>query len=222
MKLCICISQDWRQQWLDSLKKADLLELRIDMMFPDETTETEMVDALTPLLVENNHKIILTCRVGKISQETRYNLFIALLPYAPTYIDLEHDTPASFNVPLHTAAQKHGVKVIASYHHFDATPDHAQLCAIAETALQNGAHLVKIVTHCRDTGDEARLLSLYREVRFAGQIVAFSLGRYGLTSRLHAAALGAPLLYVAADCGAVTAQGQPRFTQFTAHLLNVR
>ncbi|MCL2726903.1 MAG: type I 3-dehydroquinate dehydratase [Bacteroidales bacterium] len=221
MKLCICLSQDWKEQWLDSLNKADLLELRIDLMFRDEATETEVVEALTPLLIENSHKIILTCRVGKISQEVRYNLFLALLPFAPAYIDLEHDTPQHFREPLHTAAQKYGVKIITSFHHHDATPDRADLCTMAKKALLGGAGLVKIVAHCRDTYDEAKLLSLYREECLTGKIVAFGMGHYGLTSRLHAAASGAPLLYVAADCGAATAQGQPRFTQFTEHLLNV-
>jgi len=222
MKLCICLSQDWREQWLDSLEKADLLELRIDLMFLEETSETEVVEILTPLLVENSQKIILTCRVGKISQKTRYNLFLSLLPFSPAYIDLEYDTPQQFYAPLHAAAQRHGVKMIASFHDLDATPDHAQLCTIAEKAFFGDANLVKIVTHCHDTSDEARLLSLYKEARFTGRIVAFGIGRYALSSRLHAAALGAPLLFVAPDCGDTTAPGQPRFTQFTEHLLNVR
>ena len=221
MKLCVCLSEAWRQQWPDYIDKADLLELRIDLMFSDGVTVNQMTDTLKPLLLENSQKIVLTCRTGNISQEMRLTLFLSLLPCTPAYIDIEYDTPPRFSTPLYEAAKKNGVRVIASYHHLDTMPDLTRLRAITENALLGGADLVKIVTRCHDATDEARLLSLYREPRFAHRIIAFSLGPYALTSRLHAAASGAPILYVAPDNGAVTAPGQPRFTQFSAHLLNI-
>jgi len=95
------------------------------------------------------------------------------------------------------------------------------LCTIAQKALAKGADVVKIVTKCHNPSDEARLLSLYKERDLTNRLIAFSMGRYGLTSRLHAAVLGAPILYVAPDDGVVTAPGQPRYTQFKAHLLNL-
>ena len=221
MKLCVCLGVDWRDQLFAYQSKAELIELRLDLMFATGMAEAQMVDTLVPLLAKINHKVILTCRVGTITQEVRHHLFLALLPLAPAYIDVEYDTPEHFRKPLYAAAQKYGTGIIASYHNGDATPELAQLCAIADNALLGGAHLVKIVTHSRDHWDESRLLSLYQQERFAQKITAFCMGRFGLTSRLHAAALGAPILYVAPDHGAATAPGQPCFTQFTEHLLNL-
>jgi len=261
--LCVCLGEEWRIQWPKYAAAADLVELRIDLMFPEGATTLEVTEALAPLLHDNNSKIVLTCRTGATSQEARLDLFLALLPFMPAYIDLEHDTPKNFSEPLYTAVQSlrattpatatqiptgttcnratttcnpastthspanticnpaNTTQIIASYHNVDATPDTSQLCAIADHALLKGADLVKIVTCCRHPEDEERLLSLYRVPRFTNRIIAFSLGPYALTSRLHAVASGAPILFVAPDEGPTTSPGQPRFSKFKAHLANV-
>ena len=191
------------------------------MICSDPATIAQTTDALKRLLSEFNQKIILTCRTGAISQKARSDLYLDLLPFSPAYFDLEYDTPLSFSAPLYDAAQKRGIKIINSFHDFETTPDRAELCAIAQKSLAKGADIVKIVTKCHNPSDEARLLSLYKERDLTDRLIAFSMGHYGLTSRLHAAVLGAPILYVAPDDGVATAPGQPRYTQFKAHLLNL-
>lgn len=221
MKLCVCLGSDWQKQWPIYITKSDLLELRIDLMFPNGATASQILDALNPILTQHPRNLILTCRPTAISQELRHTLFLSILPFCPAYLDLEHDTPPCFRISLHAVAQKSTTRIITSYHNFEGTPELSLLHTITSDALLNGAHLVKIVTLCQDPWDEARLLSLYKESGFANKIVAFGFGRFALTSRLHAAALGAPLLYVAPDNGATTAPGQPRFTQFQEHLMNI-
>lgn len=228
-KICVCLGADWRNQWVVHAAEADLIELRIDLMFPKGITTSEVAETLSPLLHEYNHKTVLTCRPGTISQEERCDLFLALLTHnqsvlrlrvgkqsclAPAYIDLEYNTPQTFRTPLYAAAQQNNTQIIASFHDFDDTPDTPQFHLIAHKAFQQGADLVKIVTRCHNAQDEARLMSLYSEPHFANRIIAFSLGQYALSSRLHAAAAGAPILYLAPDNGALTAPGQPRFSQF--------
>ena len=221
MKICVCIGADWQEQWPQYVSKAELVEFRLDLICPDPTTIVPTTEALKPLLSEYPHHIILTCRTGTFSQKARSDLFFDLLPFSPAYIDLAYDTPRSFCAPLYAAARKCGVKIINSFHDFETTPDRTELCTIAKKALAKGADIVKIVTKCHNPSDEARLLSLYKEPDFTNRLIAFSMGHYGLTSRLHAAALGAPILYVAPDDGMATAPGQPRFTQFKEHLLNL-
>ena len=218
-KICISLGADWRTQWVVHAAETDLMELRIDLMFQHGETTVQMTEAIAPLLHKYSHKIVLTCRPGAIPQEVRHDLFLALLsPAPPAYIDLEYDTPHCFSAPLYNAVQRYATQIIASYHNFNTTPHTPQLCAVADTALLQGAHLVKIVTLCQNSKDEERLLSLYSIPRFANRIIAFSLGEHALSSRLHAAASGAPILYVAPDNGALTALGQPRFSQFTQRL----
>ncbi|MCL2502223.1 MAG: type I 3-dehydroquinate dehydratase [Bacteroidales bacterium] len=221
MKICVCLGADWENHVPVYLQKADLVELRIDLMFAWRTTEVALPDVLRPLLDGNNRKIVLTCRMGTISQEMRYNLFLALLPLSPAYIDLEYDTPQTEWEVFMELAQKHRTKIIASFHHDGETPAYEELRAVAEQSLFRGADLVKIVCRCRDAAEEARLMALYKIPSCAGRLTAFSMGPYGLSSRLHAAALGAPLLYAAPDEGAPTAPGQPSLSQLQAHLLNV-
>ena len=209
-KICISLGADWRNQWTVHAAEAHLIELRIDLMFPKGVTTSEIIDTLSPLLRRYNNKTIITCRPGLLSHKERLNLFLAISSFAsPAFFDLEFDTPSCYSLPLY----KSTVKIIISYHNFIATPDMSQLCSVADTALLQGADLVKIVTLCHHSNEEARLLSLYGVDRFANRIIVFSIGEYALSSRLKAASLGAPILYAAPDHGTPTAPGQPFFSQ---------
>jgi len=221
MNICVCLGAGWEAHGSVYLKKADLVELRIDLMFAGSVCLDDWLARLVPLLEGHGRKIMLTCRLGAVSRTERVSLFCSLIPLSPAYIDLEYDTPLPEWDMLVELARRYGTKVISSFHHDGDTPVYGELRAVVEQALCRGADLVKVVCCCRDAAEEARLMALYEIPGCAGRLTAFCMGPYGLSSRLQAAALGAPLLYAAPDEGAPTAPGQPSLSQLQAHLLNV-
>ena len=221
MNICVCLGAEWDSHWPVYKQKADLIELRVDLMFPALVSSGDLLALLSPLFANHSRKIILTCRLGVISPAERLSLFTSLLPLSPAYLDLEYDSPPSEWELLSALAQQHQTKIIASFHHDKETPCSEELRAIIQQSFSRAADLVKIVCRCRDAVDEARLMSLYKTPLYAGRLIAFGMGPYALTSRLHAAALGAPILYAAPDQGAPTAPGQPGFSQLKEHLLNI-
>ena len=213
-KICISMGADWRTQLTTHADEAHLIELRIDLMFHNGETLLQMTETIAPLLQKYSPKIVLTCRLGSISQEDRRDLFLSLLSLAPpACFDLEYDTPHSYSTPLYNAVQQTATQIIASYHNFIATPNTPHLCAIADSALMQGADFIKIVTQCHNQQDEERLLSLYKEPRYVHKMIAFSVGQYALSSRIKSLSLGAPIMYVAPDDGSSTAPGQPCYSQ---------
>ena len=230
MKLCVCLGKDWSQVWEDYAGKADLVELRVDQMFAQSEPATvvaantsALAVLIAPVCEAAAEKWIFTCRGGFFDEAAQLDLLEKLLPHTPAYIDIACEPLALSpgQQALMAWAKVQGVKLILSFHQFEEVPEIQALYTFSNQAFAHGADLVKIVCHCRDAGKEARLLSLYRDREHAGRIIAFGMGPYGLMSRLHAAALGAPIIYVAPDHSQGTAPGQPCYTQFREHLVNI-
>ncbi|MCL1974072.1 MAG: type I 3-dehydroquinate dehydratase [Bacteroidetes bacterium] len=213
MKICVCLGAGWQEYWPVYREKADLIEFRIDLMLSEFASFGDLWAQLAPILKHYGRKIIVTYRFGTLSPDDRASLFLSLLTQSPAYIDVEYDTP----VPV----LEMETKLIISFHHDRETPSLEELYTIVGRSFSYGADLVKIVCRCRDAGEEARLMALYKIPAYTGRLIVFGMGPYGLSSRLHAAALGTPILYAAPDGGAPTAPGQPRFSQLQAHLLNI-
>ena len=230
MKLCVCLGKDWSQVWVDYAGKADLVELRVDQMFAQSEPATvvaantsALAVLIAPVCEAAAGKWIFTCRGGFLDEAAQLDLLEKLLPHVPAYIDIACEPLALSpgQQALMAWAKAQGVKLILSFHQFEEVPEIQALYTFSNQAFAHGADLVKIVCHCRDAGEEARLLSLYRDREHAGRIIAFGMGPYGLMSRLHAAALGAPIIYLAPDHSQGTAPGQPCYTQFKNHLVNI-
>ena len=221
MKICVCLGANWQEYWPVYREKADLIECRIDLMMPEYASFDDLREALEPQLADYRDKIVLTCKLGSISIADRHSLFLLLLPLSPAYMDVEYDTPQPEWEIWRESASKQETKIIASFHHDAETPSCEELRSIIEHSFSRDADLVKIVCRCRDAGDEARLMALYKIPSCTGRLIVFGMGPYGLSSRLHAAALGAPILYAAPDGGAPTAPGQPSYSQLKEHLLNI-
>ena len=230
VKLCVCLGSDWPYLWPDYVGKVDLVELRIDQMFVQKwAPQTAVADldffaaALGPVCMAAAGKWIFTCRDGFLDETEQAALLTKLLPQTPAYIDIACDSLSltQEQQALADRAKAQGIGLIFSLHRFDEVPEIQTLYSFTNLAFALGADLVKAVCYCRDASGEARLLSLYRDREHLGRIISFGMGPYSLSSRLHAAALGAPIIYLAPDQGAETAPGQPRYTQFKEHLVNI-
>ena len=105
--------------------------------------------------------------------------------------------------------QRMGVRVIASHHDFDGTPDERILNMLMEQMKQGGADVAKLAMMPGSTDDVLRLLKLTNDTREkypAFPIVTMSMGALGVISRVSGEVFGSCITF-GAD-GAVSAPGQ--------------
>lgn len=143
-------------------------------------------------------------------EEGREALYRKLLELNPHYIDVEAESPIIGEV----AKIKGKAQLIASRHDFEKTPPLDVLSQWAKKAAAVG-DLVKIVTYAKEPGDGLRVLSLIGAVE--KPTVAFAMGPAGAYTRVAAAALGSPIMYV--SLGEATAPGQLTADAYYAALL---
>lgn len=132
-------------------------------------------------------------------EEEREALYRKLLDLSPHYVDVEAEAPIAPKI----AEARGRAKLIASRHDFGGTPPLDVLKMWAERAAALG-DVVKIVTYAREPADGLRVLSLIGAVE--KPVVAFAMGPAGAYTRIAAAALGSPIVYV--SLGEATAPGQ--------------
>jgi 3-dehydroquinate dehydratase-1 len=96
-------------------------------------------------------------------------------------------------------------QLIVSWHDQAGTPSVGELKKTALAALEAG-DLSKVVPTARGVGDNATILSLYREVQ-RGKLVAFCMGEEGVISRVLCLLAGSPFTYACLD-GMEAAPGQ--------------
>lgn len=170
----------------------DLLELRLDH-FAGEPT------ALDSLAADPPRPLIVTVRRGDeggaggtLDDGGRRGLYTRFLPAAAA-VDVEvRSLPALADVVA--AARREGVRVIASFHDFQGTPDPARLRRLAGQAVEAGADVFKVAAVTRGPGDLARLLDfLAEETRLP--LALMGMGPLGKVSRLALAAAGSVLHY---------------------------
>ncbi|ABO08336.1 chorismate mutase [Pyrobaculum calidifontis] len=145
------------------------------------------------------------------TEEERIRLYASLLDLRPHYIDVEAESPAAREL-----APSGGTKVIASRHDFEQTPPLEVLMQWGRKAAEVG-DVVKIATYARSPADGLRVLSLIGALE--KPTVAFAMGPHGVYTRLAAAALGSPIMYV--SLGEATAPGQTTPDAYYAGLLAI-
>lgn len=105
--------------------------------------------------------------------------------------------------------QRLGVRVIASHHDFDATPDDRILHMLMDQMQQGGADVAKLAVMPHHTDDVIRLLKLTNDTKQKYPtlpVVTMSMGALGVISRISGEAIGSCITF-GAD-GAVSAPGQ--------------
>lgn len=189
------------------------LELRLDYL---ETGLAEVRRVLEEAVARRT--VIFTVRrreeggAWRGGEEERAELYLKLLELSPHYIDVEAESPIIGRV----AEARGEVKVIASRHDFQETPPLEILTRWARSAAELG-DVVKIVTYAGEPADGLRVLSLIGVV--PKPTVAFAMGPAGAYTRLAAAALGSPIMYV--SLGEATAPGQIGADAYYAALLAI-
>lgn len=196
---------------------CDLIELRLDtlMVSPEALRETlKAADHRTPILLTARHP----AEGGQGSAEAagRMALIEPLLDLA-TLIDIELRSAVDMK-PLISSAQAQGVKVMGSFHDFQATPGEAVLRGAIDFAQTAGLDAVKLATYLNSHEDLIRLLHI-TAAPLRLRISTMGMGPWGRTSRLVLAKAGSLLNY--GFIGASNAPGQwpaARLKQILAEL----
>lgn len=174
---------------------ADLLEFRIDDLFPYQArTEEILQQSAAP------HLVTVRCAeeggASSLAPEERVTLYERLLPVS-TLIDTEVISlrEASFS---HLVEKAHaaGVGVVASYHDFHGFPGIRKIREVIEEAYDSGADVAKIAVRIEDRRELFELAQVVAEWRQRGRnISAMGMGALGKLSRLVLAEAGSCLNY---------------------------
>ena len=202
-KICLCLTAKTLKRDLEILEKyrkhADIAELRVDCLEPDERL------LIRRFPEQAGMPVILTIRrdvdggqfVG--GEGARISLMARGLAYAETdrrrnftYLDIEED----LDVPsLEEAARTFGTRIIRSYHNTKGTDPN--LSAKIRSIRRSGDEIIKVSVKANNTKDVLELLLTGKEYADQEKIL-ISMGHYGRYSRILAEQFGSILSYCTA------------------------
>jgi 3-dehydroquinate dehydratase/shikimate dehydrogenase len=205
---------DALQQIESSISRADVLELRMDLI-SDGDLKTLIKSCRSykipvKVMVTNRRKE--SSPVEESSGEVQR---IALLKEAvglgADYVDIEINTQGLLLKEVLSMAAVHGnrTRVIISYHDYSGTPSFESLKKIFHDCVHFDSGIVKIVTFANSPEDNLTVLSLLPYARKKNQdIIAFCMGEEGRVSRIMAPLLGSYLSFASLIRGGESAPGQ--------------
>lgn len=208
--VCLPLVGDTRSKVLQEAEalvklEPDLLEWRIDGY---ERVE-DVVDCLSLLkemrIIIGATALIFTCRIDveggmtKLSRDTRLNLNSEAIKSGDIdIIDIELCNDRQFIDTIKAQTQKHGVKLILSYHDFAETPSEHFIYAKLVEAQSTGADISKFAAMPQNYGDVLRLFNATQKARSEAvqvPIVAMSMGPMGAVSRIAGGLFGSDITF---------------------------
>jgi len=203
-KICLCLTAKTIQRNLEILNKyrkfADIAELRVDCLDPDERLYIRRFPELAGL------PVILTIRRdidgGHFTggEGSRVKLLANGLAFANTdgrfnyaYVDIEED----FDVPsLEEAARTFGTKIIRSCHSLDGSVVE-NIPKKMKSMQRSGDEIVKIATAVKSTNDVLQVFRASKKITSHNKIL-ICMGHYGIYSRILADKFGSAITYSSA------------------------
>ena len=202
-KICLCLTAKTLKRNLEILNKyrkyADLAELRVDCLEPDERFLIRRFPEMAELPV-----ILTIRRIGdggyfSSGEGARVNLMARGLAYAEAnrrlnfaYVDIEED----LNVPsLEEAARTFGTRIIRSWHSIHGNT--ADISPVLRGMKCMSDDLVKIAVKTNSASDVLRVLKTTRKYPRKEKIVV-CMGQHGMCSRILAEQFGSYLSYTSA------------------------
>lgn len=194
---------------------CDAIELRLDTLkLPPTEVRTALAGNTTPVLLTARHPA--EGGQGTEAAAGRIALLEPLLDLAQL-VDIELRSAMEMR-SLVQKAQGMGVRVLGSFHDFQATPGEEVLRGAINFAQPAGLDAVKIATFLNSTADLTRLIALTSETHRL-RLSTMGMGPLGRVSRLVLAKCGSLLNY--GYLGEANAPGQwpaPRLKELLAEL----
>lgn len=199
-KICLCMTAKTLGRNLEILDKyrkyADIAELRVDCLDPDERLLIRRFpeQAGMPVILTIRRDIDGGHFVG--GEGARISLMARGLAYAEAdrrrnfaYLDIEEDLNVS---SLEEAARTFGTRIIRSYHNIKGTD--ADLPTKIRSMRRSGDEIVKVAVMANSTRDVLELLCTGKECEGQEKIL-ISMGHFGIYSRILSEQFGSFLSY---------------------------
>jgi len=202
-KICLCLTAKTIERNLEILKKyrkfADLAELRVDCLDPDERLLIRRFPEIAGL------PVILTIRrdidggLFTSGEGARVKLLARGLAYANAdrrfnfaYVDIEED----FDVPsLEEAARTFGTRIIRSCHDLNGVTN--DISAKIKSMQRTGDEIVKVAVTAKSVSDVLRVYRFSKSCPVHDKIL-ICMGHYGIYSRILAEKFGSLFCYSSA------------------------
>lgn len=206
----------------------DVIEWRLDSLLREEGNhDTASALDLLPAVIEAaaGVPVLATFRSvaeggpGELSDERYGSLMRSLATSGLVHgVDIELSRPEAVVHGVVTVARAAGVAVIGSSHHFDRTPDSAELDEIFAALAARGSHVLKVATMPHDVADVWTLLAAARraQVAHASAVLPIAMGSLGIISRIAGEAFGSPATFGSVGNG--SAPGQIEIGALRSHL----
>jgi 3-dehydroquinate dehydratase-1 len=185
--------------------QPDLLEWRIDGYEHAGDVEDclSLLKELRTIIGDTG--LIFTCRIDleggmrKLERETRLKLNLAVMETGDVdIVDIELCNDPAFVAEVKAQSQKHGVKLILSYHNFAETPSEHFIYAKLVEAQTAGADISKFAAMPQNYGDVLSLFNATQKARNEAvkvPIVAMSMGPMGAASRIAGGLFGSDITF---------------------------
>lgn len=196
--ICVSVTEQNQAKLLSVANSCEMAEIRIDLCQLDEISVGQVFSALTV-------PAIATCRPQYCDDVRRVVLLKKAIVAGAKFVDVEIESAESFKTEVIACAREHACKVIVSYHNYDNTPSHSELCDIVNECYSQGADIAKVATTAITQTDCANVLSLYQQNK---PLVALAMGTIGRITRVANLLLGSPFSFAAIDEAHATAGGQ--------------
>ena len=192
------------------LDQIDLVEWRLDCLSDPLDTA-----AIVPIAQRMHAQIPLLATIRTQAEggqwaptPAQYRTVYQSLLAAPAVdlLDLEAALPAQLVQPLRQQAQQQGVKIIASYHNFTATPAAPELAAINARLAATGADLIKWAVMPQSATDVLTVLGAINAYHGPQPLIAMAMGDWGKVTRLTGGIFPSAITF--ATAGAASAPGQ--------------
>lgn len=212
-KICVPIFEKTKEEILSEAEniaalQPDIVEFRADRFegWRDQETLTEVLNELRAILGEI--PLLFTLRTSKEGGEAKINddeyTDIIVKACGSRSIDMA-DAEALRGADIETiikAARSMGVKVVASHHDFEKTPEKDVMIQQLRDMQETGADILKIAVMPQSNKDVSALMSAAEEMveEYAEcPVVAISMGELGMPSRLAGEAFGSSMTFGAAS-----------------------
>lgn len=198
--------------------EADIVEWRVD--FYDDVLDVSKVLKLIVKLDEvvEDKPILFTFRTNaeggeqEISNEDYEGLIKEVIKQNIVgAVDVELFKGENILEDVSTFAKNYDVKVIASNHDFNKTPDKEEIKNRLRMMKKKGAHVSKMAVMPNDASDVLTLLAATEELHREDEdmvIITMSMGSMGLISRLGGGAFGSTMTFGARNASGASAPGQ--------------
>lgn len=219
-KICVPIVGRTYEEIVDQAKKikelpADIVEWRADWyedVFQSENVKSVLLE-IRDILEEK--PILFTFRTAEEGGEKNIDdaAYLVLNKAVITtkcidLIDLEIFSKASVADEVIRHAHQHDVKIIASNHDFEKTPEKTEIVRRLQKMQNLGADILKIAVMPRTEQDVQRLLEATQEMYSQAKkpLVTMSMSELGMVSRTSGEAYGSAMTFGSA--GKTSAPGQ--------------